>query len=248
MSYHHITLELCQGARGRFAQITLDYQGKSANVLSQQMIGELDNALDEIEASDALIGLIIRSAKPSGFVFGADITEFETLSTLDEVRALQDKALMMLARLEALRLVSVALIHGPALGGGLELALACDYRLCYETGRIMAGFPEANLGLMPGFAGTARAARLIGGKASLALCLSAKPLTTQSQILDCGLADGLTDEAGALAQAEALMAKGKRRYDAFCDALDWPSLTQQAKAEYITGGNPGSIHNGYSLL
>ena len=237
MSYHHITLD----TSGRFAQITLDYQGKSANLLSQQMIAELHSALDEIETADALDGIVITSAKPSGFVFGADITEFETLATRDEVRALQEKALAMLARLEQSSLVSVALLHGPALGGGLELALACDYRLCYETGRIMAGFPEANLGLMPGFAGTARAARLIGGKATLALCLSAKPLTTQSQLLEYGLADGLTDEAGALAQAASLIAKGKRRYGAFCDAHDWSDLTQQAKAEHIAQRNRDHI-------
>ena len=130
------------------ATISMDMTGKSANVLSMAMIDALEKTLSDLEARGDLDGFILCSAKPSGFVFGADITEFETLPSQEAVRALQAKAMKLLDHIESSHLVSVAVIHGPVLGGGLELALACDYRVAPEQGRIMAGFPEANLGLI----------------------------------------------------------------------------------------------------
>ena len=219
------------------ATISMDMTGKSANVLSMAMIDALEKTLSDLEARGDLDGFILCSAKPSGFVFGADITEFETLPSQEAVRALQAKAMKLLDHIESSHLVSVAVIHGPVLGGGLELALACDYRVAPEKGRIMAGFPEANLGLIPGFAGTARAARLMGGAETLALCLSARPLTKQQQLYDIGLVDGLIgqdrDEA-----VLSLIGKGKRNYDVFCDSAEWDSQIDEAQAHYIKGRVP----------
>ena len=232
VSYQHLSISITDD----IAHLTLDYQGKSANILSQAMIADMQSAFDELEAQEALKAVIIASAKPSGFVFGADITEFETLSDSAEVQALQKAAMALLDRISDSALVSVALLHGPVLGGGLELALACDYRLCADEGRIMAGFPEANLGLMPGFAGTARASRLMGGAACLALCLSAKPLTSQQAVMASGLVDGLYDKAANNgAEARALIAKGKRIYAAFCDADSWQERIANARQEHLAG-------------
>lgn len=219
------------------ATISLDMEGKSANVLSMAMIDALEKTLGDLEARDDLDGFLLCSAKPSGFVFGADITEFETLPSPEAVRALQEKAMNLLAHIESSKLVSVAIMHGPVLGGGLELALACDYRLTPETGRIMVGFPEANLGLIPGFAGTARAARLIGGAQTLDLCLSARPLTNQKQLHEMGLVDGLIGQDRDAA-ALSLIEKGKRIYHAFCDSAEWDSQIDKAQAQYITARVP----------
>ena len=230
MSYHHLGLRF----EGSLALVTLDYQGKSANVLSQDMIAQLAQALVECEGRDELTGVLLQSAKPSGFVFGADITEFETLSTPDEVRALQSHAMRLFDQMAESRLVMVAALHGPVLGGGLELALACDYRICV-AGRIMAGFPEANLGLMPGFAGTASGARLLGGRKALELCLSAKPMTSPEALEACGMVDTIAASDEVMAHATAMIGEGKRLFGPFCDAGEWDAIIQDADDTYIKG-------------
>ena len=237
LSYQHLDVRI----KDSCAVISLDFAGKSANILSTAMIAEIAEALALCEANEALTGIILRSAKSSGFVFGADILEFETLSSEDEVRALQASAMRLLDDLETSRLISVAILHGPVLGGGLELALGCDYRLCHGQGRIMAGFPEANLGLMPGFAGTARGARLLGVQKALEMCLSAKPLTSQSALLACGLADGLCDEATEIEEAMRFVTTGKRQMAAFCDAPQWADAIKDAKQGYLDGKNTDHI-------
>ena len=219
------------------AILSLDMAGKSANVLSMAMIEALDAALASLEARGDVSAFILRSAKPSGFVFGADITEFETLPSQADVRALQEKAMRLLDHIESSKLISVAVIHGPVLGGGFELALACDYRLAHDEGRIMVGFPEANLGLIPGFAGTARAARLIGGAETMTLCLSARPVTSQAQLCQMGLVDGLVSD-DTQAAVRQLVDKGKRSYEVFCDSAQWDRQIDEAKAHFIKGRVP----------
>ena len=231
MARQHVTFEVV----GTVGVIALDYAGKSANVLSQEMLAELAESLIIAEQTPDLTGVIIRSSKPSGFVFGADITEFERLQSAEEVRALQQVAMTFLDQLAASDLVSVAILHGPALGGGLELALACDYRIALSDQRIMAGFPEANLGLMPGFAGTARAARLMGATACLELCLSAKPLTRHDGLQTAGLIDVICEGAGSQAQAEALIKQGKRSFDAQEMMPVSPSQIDALEARYLAG-------------
>ena len=246
MTYQHLQIAY----HDTIASIMLDYQGKSANILSQEMIAELSNALTMLEASDTLTGVTLCSAKKSGFVFGADITEFESLQHPDEVRSLQKTAMALLDRIEASPLISVALLHGPVLGGGLELAIACDYRLIREEGRIMVGFPEANLGLMPGFAGTARGARLIGAKACLEMCLSAKPVTSAKTVLASGLADGLYEEATSVPQSLAQMAKGKREFagPATEQAATWQEVISQAKSAHLAGKQADHIPHLAAIL
>ena len=208
MSFMHITLD----QQDDVVTITLDMAGKSANLLSQAVIAEIDEACDQIAAMADIALVMIRSAKPSGFVFGADITEFETLQDTKDVVRLQERAMAMLDKLESLEAVSVALLNGPALGGGLELALACDYRLGDEAARTMLGFPEVNLGLMPGFAGTARAARLLGAEAALSYCLSGKPIISASAALEAGILDGCCEATAFEVTARTLATKGKRQF------------------------------------
>ena len=222
MRFKHLHLSFEGKDDMRFARLSLDFEGRSANILSMAMIDEISKAIAHIEAENGLSYLLLQSAKPSGFVFGADITEFENLSTEDEVAALQKRAMAMLDRLEALPIVTIAFVHGPALGGGLELALGCDYRLISSEGRLMLGFPEVNLGLMPGFAGTARASRLLGAEISLSLCETGKPITVAEKAVSMGLADEAVSPDQLDEMARIWAQKGKRSYS------DFPPLDKEA--------------------
>ena len=214
MGFKHLHLSFDQIHDMRVARLSLDYDGRSANILSTAMIDELSSACAQLESETGLGLVILQSAKPSGFVFGADITEFETLTTEDEVRHLQEQAMKMLDRLAHLPIISVAFLHGPALGGGLELALACDYRLVSSEGRLMLGFPEVNLGLMPGFAGTARASRLLGAETSLSLCETGKPIIKADKAVALGLADEAIAKNKLDEKAYQWAKKGKRQFEA----------------------------------
>ena len=240
MAFKHLHLEINNHEDGHhYARLSLDFEGRSANILSMAMIDEISLALDEVKSQKELSFLLLQSAKPSGFVFGADITEFENLTSEDEVRALQKRAMALLDKLENLSLVTIAFIHGPALGGGLELALACNYRLVNAKTRLMLGFPEVNLGLMPGFAGTARASRLIGAELSLSLCETGKPITLADKAVSLGLADEAVAEDELVQKAYDFAAKGKRVYDEY-PPLNAKDMTT-ALAHKIAQSAPDSI-------
>ena len=229
--YQHLKFE----TKGQVGVISLDYAGKSANVLSQAMLAELSQVLEMAQSDPSLSGLILLSAKKSGCVFGADIMEFETLDSADDVRALQQTAMAFLDQLERSPLISVAVIHGPALGGGFELALACDYRIALSDERIMVGFPEANLGLMPGFAGTARATRLMGANDCLELCLSAKPMTSHDHLRDAGLIDRICEQIASLDEAVTLISSGKRQFDPAKMVALTKEEVARAQERYLSG-------------
>jgi 3-hydroxyacyl-CoA dehydrogenase/enoyl-CoA hydratase/3-hydroxybutyryl-CoA epimerase len=172
---------------GGIACLTLDRPGTSANSLNKAVLLELDELLGRMAAQPPA-GLIIRSGKSSGFIAGADIREFTTFKTaadaFDYIRVGQQ----IFDRLAALPCPTVAAICGFALGGGLELALACRYRVAADDGRLSLGLPEVQLGIHPGFGGTVRAVRLVGVRVAMELMLTGKPLRA-----DRALAVGLVD-------------------------------------------------------
>src|SRR5918993_323064 len=117
------------------AWLTFDLQGSSTNTLGSAAIRELDGCLAEIEAANPP-AVILRSAKDGGFVAGADITEFADFTDLEQAYQLVRSGQKVFDRLEALPMATVAAIHGFALGGGLELALACNYRVGANDGKL----------------------------------------------------------------------------------------------------------------
>ncbi|WP_298186249.1 enoyl-CoA hydratase-related protein, partial [Acidiferrobacter sp.] len=143
------------------AELVLDVPDKRHNVLSREVLGELDQMLTVLETRP-LRGLVIRSGKPQGFAVGADVHEFRRV--LDAARAaeLTRAGQMVLTRLANLPYPSVAIIHGHCLGGGLELVLACSYRVACDDERTSLALPEVKLGIHPGFGGTIRLPALIG--------------------------------------------------------------------------------------
>ncbi|MBI3575375.1 MAG: enoyl-CoA hydratase/isomerase family protein [Gammaproteobacteria bacterium] len=191
------------------ALLTLDVAGQSANVLSQDVLLELDRHLGELE-DKPLQGLIIRSGKASGFIAGADVREFERIT--DPVRATELARLgqQVCARLAGLPFPSVAVIHGFCLGGGLELALACSYRLAREDTATRLGLPEVRLGIHPGFAGSVRLPPLVGDLAALDMMLTGRTVSAR-EARRLGLVDEIVPERHLLQAAETLLKSGKPR-------------------------------------
>ncbi|HEY3852418.1 MAG TPA: 3-hydroxyacyl-CoA dehydrogenase NAD-binding domain-containing protein [Steroidobacteraceae bacterium] len=190
----------------RIAWLTCDSPGTSTNVLSAGVLGELSATLTELSGVKPL-GVVVRSGKRSGFVAGADIKEFLDLRTPEDAYALIRGGQKVLDQLENLACPSVAAIHGFALGGGLELALAATYRVGADDASLSLGFPEVQLGIHPGFGGTVRAVRLIGVRPALELMLKGKPFKG-ARALEVGLLDQLVPPAEVDAAAKRLLEQG----------------------------------------
>ena len=173
--------------------LLLDKAGSSTNVLSQAVLRELAELIDQI-SSNPPAGLVLKSAKQSGFIAGADISEFRALADSGQAEELVRRGQWLLDRLEKLPCPTVAAIHGFALGGGLELALACDYRIAVESHKRNLGLPEVRLGIHPGLGGTVRSVRLLGAPTALNLMLTGRSLSAV-EARRAGLLDRVVPEA-----------------------------------------------------
>lgn len=174
----------------KIAWLLLDCDDADVNVLSQAVLEELDEIVMTLQA-DKPEALVLRSAKSSNFCVGADIKEFGQLSDLDEAKNKLSAAHNVANRFEALPFPKIAVVHGHCFGGGLELALTCDYRIGI-TG-VSLGFPEILLGLHPGLGGTARSIDLIDPIAAMTLMLTGKTVRDK-QAKSMGLIDTLIPE------------------------------------------------------
>ena len=172
------------------AWLLFDREGASANTLSADVMEEFDRILAELE-SQRPAGLVIRSAKKSGFIAGADVNEFRGVSDSSIVEAAIGRAHAVIDRLEALRVPSVAVIHGFCLGGGLEVALACQSRIAIDNARF--GFPEVLLGLHPGLGGTVRFTHLVNPVQAMSLMLTGKTIDAR-RAKSLGLVDAICQE------------------------------------------------------
>ncbi len=187
----------------RVAWLSADMAGSSANVLSGDMVRELAAKLTEAAALRP-VGIIVQSGKASGFIAGADIKEFVRIRSPEEGYALVRAGQSVMQQLADLPCPSVAAIRGFALGGGLELALACTYRIGADDSALSLGLPEVLLGIHPGFGGTVRSVRLIGVRRSLELMLKGRPFRG-AQALRAGLLDELAPPEELAARAKALL-------------------------------------------
>ena len=169
------------------AWLTLDREGSTTNTLSRTVLAELDDMLDRLQA-DPPKGLVIRSGKPSGFIAGADVGEFGDIANPQAARALVQRGWDIFERLANAGYPTLALIRGFCLGGGLELALACRYRVVVDEPATRLGLPEVMLGIVPGWGGIKRLPRLIGAPAALDLLLTGKTIDAR-KAKRLGLAD-----------------------------------------------------------
>ena len=158
------------------AWLTLDKQNTSVNSLNKEVLEELSAILSILHEDKTLRTLVITSAKKTGFIAGADISQFEHLENSDEAMQLIRQGQLIFEKLSQLPFPSIALIRGFCLGGGLELALACTYRIANDDIKTRIGLPEVLLGIHPGWGGTVRLPRLIGAPQALDLILSGKTL------------------------------------------------------------------------
>jgi len=160
------------------AVLSIDQPGSRVNVLSRVLWAELADALARIAARDDLSGLVLVSGKPGIFIAGADLNALVDVPSTDHVptREFVEAGQRVLDRLTTLPFPTVACIDGPALGGGLEVALACDARIAGSHPKVALGLPEVGLGLIPGWGGTQRLPRLIGPASALDMILQGTSL------------------------------------------------------------------------
>ena len=175
--------------------IELDQEDSKVNLLTADTIMRLDSILEEVKREPSLKALMIKSNKKDVFIAGADIKEIEQITEAkdggEKAKAGQD----VLNKIEDLKIPTIAVIDGVALGGGCELALACEYRLATFNEKVRIGLPEVNLGFVPGFGGTYRLPRIVGLSEGLKMILAGKPVDGK-KALRIGLVDRLVPQSG----------------------------------------------------
>lgn len=238
--------------------LTIDTPKSPVNTLSREAITELDTIVTAIEGmvpAGELKGVILVSAKDSGFIAGADVTEFDDMADPGVLTGALNRTHKLFDRIEALKVPVVAAIHGFCLGGGLELALCCRYRIAVNDEATRIGFPEVNLGIFPGFGGTGRSIRQAGPVDAMQIMLTGKMLRAK-QARGLGLVDKLvrhrdnlrwearkavlqkrsSEEAPFIKRAVA-MARPARKY-----------IADQMRAEARKKANPDHFPAPYSLI
>lgn len=186
--YQHWIVEQDQAA---IVWLGFNRKDATVNTINHQVLDELNNILQEIALDPAIKGLIIYSAKEKGFIAGADVHEFSQFTTPEEITDFLRKGQSVFARLEALAIPTVAMIQGFCMGGGLELALACRYRILAKEEDTRLGLPEIMLGFHPGWGGTVRLPRLIGGFPAITQMILTGQAVSASRAQALGLADAI---------------------------------------------------------
>jgi 3-hydroxyacyl-CoA dehydrogenase/enoyl-CoA hydratase/3-hydroxybutyryl-CoA epimerase len=192
------------------AVLTFDLPGEKVNKLTSAVMEELDHLLDELGRNRGIKALVFRSGKDDNFIVGADIAEIRDLTDAAIAEQLSRKGQAVFEKLQHLPFPTVAAIHGPCMGGGLELALACTYRVISNDQRTALALPEVKLGILPGFGGTQRLPHLIGIRNSLNMILTGKSVHPR-KAKATGLADEVTHKEILLDRALGLAKKAAAR-------------------------------------
>jgi 3-hydroxyacyl-CoA dehydrogenase/enoyl-CoA hydratase/3-hydroxybutyryl-CoA epimerase len=230
------------------AVVTMDIPGETMNTLRAEFAPQVREVLAEVRGNSAIKGLVFISGKKDNFIAGADISMLDKCASEAETQALAQTGQEVFAEIESFDVPVIAAIHGPALGGGLEFALACHQRVCTTDDKTALGLPEVQLGLLPGSGGTQRLPRLVGLQKALDMILTGKQLRPK-QALKMGLVNDavpqsiLLDVAMKMALA-AKVKKGSAKLNLMGKALENTSvgrklLFEQAEKQTIekTRGN-----------
>lgn len=215
LALNHMALTL---DNQNIAWLALDVAESAVNRLSAQVMQELDQTLDHF-AKHPPAGLVIFSGKDSGFIAGADIDEFAGLDTKEKALMLVGRGWKLFDRLAAIPYPTLALIRGHCLGGGLELAMACRYRLAVDQDDTRLGLPEVMLGIFPGWGGMQRLPRLVGPAAALDMMLSGRAINAR-RAASMGLVDAAVP----------------------------PRIAHQAAAQHVISGKPPHTIKGVKKL
>jgi 3-hydroxyacyl-CoA dehydrogenase/enoyl-CoA hydratase/3-hydroxybutyryl-CoA epimerase len=189
--------------------LSIDRQGENANSLSLEVLSELESITEELE-NNAPTGLVLQSGKPGSFIVGADVREFDDYEDAEIASDGINQVHRLFNRIEALPFPKVVIIDGFCLGGGLELALTFDYRIASDVDHTRLGFPEINLGIYPGFGGSARSIQQAGATNAMQLMLSARNLRPRAARA-MGLIDELVGQHGSLRWAARRAIKQGRK-------------------------------------
>ncbi len=195
---------------GDLYELSFDVPDEKVNVLRSDNMEELEQRLDELAGVDGIQGLMVTSAKRRCFIAGADIHAIRNVKDEAEGEAAAKSGQDVFAKLEALPFPTVAVIHGACVGGGLELALACRYRVASDDSSTRLGLPEVMLGILPGFGGTQRLPRLLGLIPALPLLLTGKMLDGR-RARRVGLVDAVGPAELLKDIAQTCMRQGVRR-------------------------------------
>jgi len=187
---------------GPIATVTLN-RPTVLNALNLQMLDELSAAFAELDADDALRAVIVTGAGPKAFAAGADISELNALPNARAGEAQARRGQALTTAIERMRVPVIAAVNGFALGGGCEIAMACDIRIASENAKF--GQPEVNLGILPGYGGTQRLTRLVGEGWAMYLCLTGEMIDA-AEALRIGLVQKVTPADGLLAEAQRIAA------------------------------------------
>ncbi len=180
--------------RDQIAFVTFDLPGMTVNTFTRAAREEFEALLERLERDSSVRAAVVLSGKPDVWIAGADVEELVALPTPADAQRLSATAHALMDRVERLRTPVVAAINGACLGGGLELALACAYRIATESPSTVLAFPEVQLGLIPGAGGTQRLPRLIGLRAALDMILTGKNVRAR-RALQTGLVDEVVHPA-----------------------------------------------------
>jgi enoyl-CoA hydratase len=215
MAFENILFQVDQG----IATITFN-RPKALNALNQALLAELSTVLDEIAANEDLRVLVLTGAGEKAFVAGADIGELATFNAL-QAKNFSRAGHAVIAKLQGLPGAVIAAVNGFALGGGTEIALACDFIYAADTAKF--GLPEINLGLMPGFGGTQRLPRLIGINRAKELIFTGKMISA-AEAAQIGLVNKVVPAAALMEEvlktARDIAAKGKVSLRAVKEAIN----------------------------
>jgi 3-hydroxyacyl-CoA dehydrogenase/enoyl-CoA hydratase/3-hydroxybutyryl-CoA epimerase len=203
MSSKHWSIETDEAG---IAWLCFDKKDSAVNVLSAEAMLELEAELKSLEQT-LPHGLVIFSGKQSGFIMGADISEFDAVTSPELAYEVTRRGQLVFDRIENLACPTVSAINGFCLGGGLELAMATDYRIALPNKKPILGLPEVQLGLHPGFGGTVRAVQICGVRPGMQLMLTGKPITVD-KALRTGLIDRIAAEDDWRQTASDLIASG----------------------------------------
>lgn len=159
--------------------VEINWTERPVNALSRATLAELSQLLTDIRRNSSIRAMIFKSGKPGNFIAGADVTEFQKLKSSDEAREFVELGQQVFDDLASLSIPTIALISGACLGGGLEFALACRYRIADEGRKTQLGLPEVKLGIVPGWGGTIRLPRAVGFMEAVPMLLTGKTLNAR---------------------------------------------------------------------
>ena len=201
--------------KGEVALLEFDLVGEKVNKLSSPVMARLKEVVEELKVSKYKVVILI-SRKAKIFIAGADIEEIKKINSKEEFQRVLDQAHQIFNSLEDLPQITIAAIHGACLGGGCELILTCDFRICSDAPETKIGLPEVQLGIIPGFGGCVRLPRVVGLPEALGIILPGKSVDGRKAekigLVDaCVPAAQLEERALALAREKIVQGAAKRR-------------------------------------